>query len=101
MIPPFKSMLLKVSLFKIDSFRTLLFFRNFFPTLLKIDLNRFINSRTNASARKIFFEAARQILHIIVCEKVCGQTNRAHGPGRLCVMFQSYTVFLHKIAKSL
>ena len=80
-------MLLKVSLFKIGSFRT--FFSNFFPTLLKIDLNRFIDSRTNASARKIVFEAARQILHIIVCGKVCGQTNRAHGPGRLCVMFQS------------
>ena len=31
-------------------------------------------SGTNASASNSVFEAVRQTLHIIVCEKVCGQT---------------------------
>ena len=31
---------------------------------------------TNASGSNSVFEAARQTLHITVCEKVCGQTSR-------------------------
>ena len=38
-----------------------------------IEYNRV--SRTNTSASNSVFEAVRQILHIAVCQKVCGQTS--------------------------